>query len=258
MGYRTKTFSVLATIVLTLGIFAHAQTKGSAFDTVSIKAHKPGDGGSGIRLGPELFSWANTSMRPFIERVFGIKDFQLSGAPGWLDTDKWDIVARTDGPTTSEQKYEMAKALLAERFKFTSHWETRDLPIYALVASKGGPKFREPKDDEQSEFRLVGSSLVGHKWDVSTLADNLSGILNIPVVDKVGLKGKYDFELNWSPIDNRNFPPAANSITSPPAPDLSGPTIFSAIQEQLGLKLEGSKGPVKVLVIDSVQKPTEN
>jgi uncharacterized protein (TIGR03435 family) len=124
---------------------------------------------------------------------------------------------------------------------------------------RGGPKFNEPKADDPAGLQVAPGLLVAHKWDVSTFAKLLSVQLNTPVVDKVGLKGVYDFELKWSPVPNEGNPtPNANNTGVSSPADPSGPTIFTAIQEQLGLKLESAKGPVEVLVIDSVQRPTEN
>ena len=130
------------------------------------------------------------------------------------------------------------------------------MPVYGLIALKGGPKFQEPKaDDSPGSLRIANGLLIGHKMDVSQFAALLSGQLDILVVDDAGLKGIYDYKLEWSPVPNEgNFTPTANSDAVLP----SGPTIFTALQEQLGLKLESSKGPVEVLVIDSVSRPTEN
>jgi uncharacterized protein (TIGR03435 family) len=133
------------------------------------------------------------------------------------------------------------------------------MSVYSLVTLKDGPRFQEPKADEVGGLRVSSGLLIGHKWDMSTFANLLSSQLNLPIVDKVGLKGIYNFELKWSPAPNEgNFTPNANNGFVPSPADPSGPTIFTALQEQLGLKLESSKGPVEVLVIDSVQKPTEN
>jgi uncharacterized protein (TIGR03435 family) len=154
----------------------------------------------------------------------------------------------------------MAKTLLAERFQLMFHWETRVLPMYTLVAVKDGPKFKPPKEDDlPAGIRPGIGLLVAHKWDISSLPFWLSLQLNIPVVDEVGLKGIYDFELKWSPAPNEGNFTTRSDADDPVAPaDVLRPSIFTALQEQLGLKLESSKGPVEVLVIDSVSRPKEN
>jgi len=149
--------------------------------------------------------------------------------------------------------------LLAERFQLKFHWETRELPVYNLVALKGGPKFQQSKDDNVPAGLRVSTGLLnGHKWEVSSLANWLSAQLNMPVVDKAALKGIYDFTLKWSPVPNEGNFSTSNDAAPPPPPDQSGPTIFTALQEQLGLKLEKSKGRVQVLVVDFVARPSEN
>ena len=239
--------------------FAQSAKTAPQFETVSVKPNKSDDSGMMPRFGAELFSFTNVSLRNFVMNIYRLKDYQLVGTSGWMNNDKWDIVARTTDSTTMQEKYEMAKSVLAERFQLKFHWETRQLPIYLLVALKGGPKFNEPKPDEQEGLKISNGFLGGYKWDISTFAEILSGELNIPIVDKADLKGVRDFELKWSQLPNEaNFTPTANNRTVPSTVDSSGPTIFTALQEQLGLKLEPSKGPVQVMVIDSVAKPSEN
>jgi uncharacterized protein (TIGR03435 family) len=228
-----------------------------SFVAASIKQNTSDHNGIGNRFGPELFSWTNVPLRNLIEQTYGLKDYQVLGAANWVNTDKWDIVARTDGATTFQQKNEMAKTLLAERFQLRFHRETRELPVYSLIALKGGPRFQQPKDDGlPAGIRPARGLLVAHKWDVSSFPFWLSLQLNIPVIDNAGMKGIYDFELKWSPVPNEGDFSTTDGDT--PTIEQSGPTIFTAIQEQLGLKLEAAKGPVDVLVIDSVQRPTEN
>jgi uncharacterized protein (TIGR03435 family) len=257
---RVEKFMKPVVLVVVLAIAAMAASSQTpSFEAATIKPNRSDDKGIGNRFGPELFSYTNVTLRSFISNIYSLKDYELVGTPNWANTEKWDIVARTDGPADMRQKFEMAKTLLAERFQLKFHWETRELPTYTLIVLKGGPKFQQPKGDEPSGLRIADGLMVGHKEDISTFARLLSGHLNIPVVDRAGLSGVYDFELKWSPAPNEgNFTPNANGAGPPEIIDPAGPTIFTALQEQLGLKLESSKGPVQVLVVDSVQHPSEN
>ena len=258
MRYMNIAYTAFA-IALGISALAYAQSSPPRFEAATIKPNRSDGKGIGNRFGPELFSYTNVTLRSFISNIYNLKDYELLGTPNWANTEEWDIVARSDGPANMPQKFEMAKTLLAERFQLKFHRETRELPTYTLITLKNGPKFQQPKDDEPSGLRIADGLMVGHKYDISTFARLLSGHLNIPVLDKAGLSGVYDFELKWSPAPNEgNFVPNSNGVGPPEAIDLSGPTIFTALQEQLGLKLESARGPVEVLVIDSVQKPTEN
>jgi uncharacterized protein (TIGR03435 family) len=243
---------------ITIGYGQSTAASPIRFDSASIKRNTSISNGIGNRFGPELFSWTNVPLKAFIEQIYGLKDYQIIGAPDWADTEKWDIVARTDVATTMQQKNEMAKTLLAERFGLNSHMQTRELPVYRLTALKGGPEFQQPKDDDTPAGIRPGTGvLVAHKWDVSTLPFWLSLQLNTPVIDTVGLKGVFDFELKWAPVPNEGNFSTRNDTNTVPA-DPSGPTIFTAIQDQLNLKIESGKGPVQVLIIDSVTRPSEN
>jgi uncharacterized protein (TIGR03435 family) len=240
-------------------LFAQTKDPAARFEAATIKQNTSIDKGIGNRFGPELFSYTNVTLRSFIQNIYGLKDYEVVGTPNWANTEKWDIVARTDGPTDFRQKFEMAKTLLAERFQLKFHRETRELPTYTLIVLRDGPKFQQPKGDEPSGIRIGSGLLSAHKYDMSVFAKLLSGQLNTPVVDKAGLSGVYDFELKWSPAPNEgNFVPNSNGVGPPEAIDPSGPTIFTALQEQLGLKFESTKGSVEVLVVDSVSKPSEN
>jgi uncharacterized protein (TIGR03435 family) len=251
--------------VLTLSVAASLFGQGPSrpapprFEAASIKQNNSDRNGIGNKYGPETFSWTNVPLRAFIQNVYGVKDYQVIGAPNWVNSDKWDITARTDGATTFPQKSEMAKTLMAERFQLKFHWETREMPVYSLVPLRDGPRFQPAKDDDVPGGIRVGTgALIAHKFDVSGLPFWLSAQLNLPVVDKAGLKGLYDFRLEWTPLPNEGNFATSNDTGAPPRTEPSGASIFTALQEQLGLKLEAAKGPVQVFVIDSVARPAEN
>jgi uncharacterized protein (TIGR03435 family) len=187
--------------------------------------------------------------------------WKLSGGPGWLDTDTWDIAATlppnmpADRQELMRQAYLMLQALLADRFKLAVHRETRDQPVYELVVAKGGPKLKpsgaEKSSDDKPNARNGKGHLEFHRLPVSALLNYFyfqpgSGMVDRPVIDKTGLDGLYDFTLDWTPDD------------APPDPAAPAPSIFTALEEQIGLKLEPRKAPFEIIVIDHAEKPAEN
>jgi uncharacterized protein (TIGR03435 family) len=176
---------------------------------------------------------------------FSASNACLQMLPDWLKSDdaRYDISAKAPAGASSRQMPEMLKALLAERFKVALHRETRTLPIYALVTAKGGPKLHEAPADGHSSTNSRGGHITAQHVSMVDLGDSLSRQLGRAVIDQTGLKGAFDFTLEYAADDA----------------DTSRPSIFTALQEQLGLRLEATKGPVEVLVIDRAERvPTEN
>jgi uncharacterized protein (TIGR03435 family) len=196
--------------------------------------------------------FTNVPLRRLIERAYGVKPFQLTG-PDWIDNVRFDITAKYPGDTTNEQRALMLRTLLAERFHLAVHRESKDMPAYALVVAKSGPKLEDAKQSGDStstgrgRFEDKAVSMAG-------LADQLARQLEHPVVDKTGLTGIYNLKLEWTPDDQ----PAGKGDGASGEPAL-GPSIFGALQEQLGLKLQTQKLPVEVIVVDHVDRtPVEN
>jgi uncharacterized protein (TIGR03435 family) len=228
------------------------------------------------------FRASNIVLKALIAQAYGIEDHQILGAPSWVGSARFDIEAKVSSSDTDalhdlspDQRRVMLQPLLAERFQLKVHKEVRSLPLLALVVAKGGPKLQEAKPGDTYQDGIKGfdgqaggaglmhmgpGRLTGQGLPISSLARILSQQLGNTVEDKTGLTGKYDFNLQWTP--ERNASPmspeqgqqGAGAATSTD----SGPSIFTAIQEQLGLKLESQKGPVEVLVIDHVETPSEN
>jgi uncharacterized protein (TIGR03435 family) len=207
------------------------------------------------------FRTVNLPLRDLIQFAYGLPDSQILGGPAWIGSIMYDIDAKSDSSIDAQlhalpneearrQKQLMVQALLADRFQLKAHQETRQLPVYALVITKDGPKFKPSKingttvDSGRAHLHVAGSDDT-----ISILARELARVLGRVVLNQTGLNGRYDLSLRWTPDD------AATS--APSAPDVP-PGIFTAIREQLGLKLESTKGPVPVLVIDSVEKPSPN
>jgi bla regulator protein blaR1 len=174
-----------------------------------------------------------------------------------------DLTKMTDEQrkTMAEQAKDRLKNLLAERFQLAIHRETKEQQVYALVVAKGGPKLQESKDG-QGRMRMGRALLSGQGVELGMLTFTLSDQLGRLVIDKTSLSGKDDFELNWTPDPGQPaaspLVPAPPGVELPPPPDPNGPSIFTAVEEQLGLHLESQKAPVETLVIDRVEKPSEN
>jgi uncharacterized protein (TIGR03435 family) len=228
-----------------------AQTP-QAFDVASVKRLPPPVGGvrSSMNLSPGRLTCSNVNLRKLIVQAYGLKDFQLSG-PEWLNSEIYDIAATMPPSTSTDQVLLMLQSLLAERFQLKLHRETKEVPMYALVVGKTGLKIKEGEFGHSSTSAVPGR-VTAQKIPMAKLADFLSGQLGSPVTDMTGMKGFFDFTLEWTP-EARPDELAATSDNSP------GASIFTAIQEQLGLKLEARKGPLEMLVIDHVEKvPTGN
>jgi uncharacterized protein (TIGR03435 family) len=188
-----------------------------------------------------------------IRQVYGVAPYQISSGPGWLDDDRYDIDAKAQGDPSREQMMATLQTLLADRFKLEVHRETREGPVFALTVAKNGAKLKQPKDGEESFIRngrtgpldkdAATSILYGQKASMPAFIEQLSRQLGRPVLDRTGITSDFDFRLEFAAGD---------------APTDAGPSIFAAIQEQLGLKLEAAKGPVEILVVDHAEKPSEN
>ena len=247
---------------------ADTNVKLPEFDVVSVRENK-----SNIRMMQWMYTadglnMINLSIKNLIASAYDIKQYLISGGPSWVDSTGFDIqakVAPEDVPAlkklTAAQRGLMLRKILAERFHLAVHIETKTLPVYDLVLAAGGPKFKpsapdpapspdaDPSDKPKPRGWIsMGDGMVKlQDMPLSGLANQLGYSLERIVIDKTGLTGKYDLSLKWTPV---NEPPS----TDPDPP----PDIFTAVQEQLGLKLEPTKGPVQTLVIDHVEMPTEN
>jgi uncharacterized protein (TIGR03435 family) len=312
-----------AGLVVFTSCAAWAQTaeNSPAFEVASVKPAAPITGNM-IRVmmrggpgsnDPGQITYTNVTLKNVLMNAYGVKGFQVSG-PSWLDSERYDIVAKVPRGATKEQFIVMLQNLLAERFKLTLHREKKDLPMYALVVGKNGPKLKESVDEaapkgggpadgpaavmgkpamDRDGFPVLPPAAAGRtavslalmngnvrmtasKQPMSGLAEDLSRQLDLPVVDMTGLTGKYDYTLSYAPEGGIGFRPPPGIGPPPPAvpppgeggpgmpmagaPDGgSSPNLFTALQEQLGLKLEQRKGPVDLLVIDHLEKvPIEN
>jgi uncharacterized protein (TIGR03435 family) len=197
---------------------------------------------------------AASPLRRIIAQAYDVQTVRVLGGPGWLDTDLYDIVAKTDKADASKDEVQaMMQALLADRFKLALHRETKELPVYEVAVAKNGPKLPVASDEEKQFFESGRGRVILQKFSMTGFVNFLANSLGSPVLNKTGLTGIYDFKLEWTdPRFQR-----AGGVGAPQMMD-SGLSLFGAMQEQLGLKMEVKKGPVAVLVVDHVEKPSEN
>jgi uncharacterized protein (TIGR03435 family) len=233
------------------------------FEVASIKpsnASGPMSRGVRVQMAPGgRLNESNITVKFLIQQAYNVKDFQISGGPAWINSERYDLVAKADGDVgRMDQIRPLIQKLLADRFQLTIHRDTKELPIYALVVGKNGPKLKESAANNPGPQIRVNRGLIdGQGMGMDMLANQLSVPLGRTVLDKTGLKGQYDIKLEFTPEDGPGHGPGDGPEAAPP-PDTAGPSIFTALQEQLGLKLETSKGPVQIIIIDRVEKPTEN
>lgn len=256
------------------------------YEVTSIKANKSGEGITKFFYSPDGLDATNVSLRMLIQHAYGIEEQQLAGAPSWLDSERYDVNAKMD-PSVADQlrkldpeegrtaRQKMLQSLLADRLKLVIHRDSKELPIYALAVAKNGPKLQEAKPGDTYPNGIKGPNGVGAAGmmrmgygeltaqgvPIISMVRSLTMQLHRTVIDQTGLTGKYDFSLHWTPDDGAlSVKDGAGSLPagSSAASDSSGPSIFTAIQEQLGLKLESKKGPVEIVVIDHVERPSPN
>jgi uncharacterized protein (TIGR03435 family) len=246
--------------VLVAFFMVSAQTppRATRFEIASIKRSKPGSDDSSDRWTQGRFTAINESLRKYIALAYNLKPDRVIGGPKWVDSDRYDIAAKLEGGDGSavqgrnEIDAELRaalQALLEERFQLAIHTETKMVPGHLLLVGKNGSKLKETETAGRGS-RVDGSRgrLEAKRVSVERLASVLSRQLGEPVTDQTGLKNLYDFTLEWTPDDQSAAVP-----TNP-----VGPSIFTALAEQLGLRLEAHKTAVEVIIIDHAERPAEN
>ena len=240
------------------------------FEVATIKPSTPGQPGKSFTVRGREFLTMNTSLSDMVTFAYGIHAKQFINGPAWVETDKFDITAKPegDGQPNQDQYKVMFQKLLADRFKLTFHRDKKELSVYAIVVGKNGPKLTKSEGNPNAPpslfFRGLGL-LPARNASMAEFADVMqSAVLDKPVLDQTGLKGKFDFTLTWLPdefqfagLGVRVPPPGDARVTIGPG-GTSSPDLFTAFQEQLGLKLESTKAPAEVFVVDRVEKPSEN
>ena len=249
----------------------------SSFEVASIKPSASTDPRALVQAVPGRLLMQGFPLRTLIVFAYGVGNYQVTGGSSWVGSDRYDIQAKAEGnATVREMEGPMLQSLLADRFKLSFHRETQQLPVYELTRAGGNTKLQQTKEGSCTVYDLdapartpadpgqsanlpfcglrnsqsgINRALDGKGVSIATLATNIARSVRRSVIDKTGLTGTYDFHLEWeeAPLDD-----AAN-------PDISDrPSIFTAVTEQLGLKLESAKGPVEVIVIDRMERPSQN
>lgn len=234
-----------------------------AFEVVTVKPSVPGRPGKAFQSTRTEVRSVNTSVADLMVFAYGVHPRQISGGPGWVESDKYDLEGKPEGGVPNNKQFRvMLQKLLADRFQLKFHHDKKELTVYALTVGKNGPKLTKNDSGGASPalfFRGLGN-LPARNATMEEFAGAMqSAVLDRPVVDHTGLEGRFDFQLQWTPDETQFLdlrPPGA-----PPAPPPGTevfPDLFSAIQQQLGLKLESAKAQIDVLVIDKIERPSEN
>ncbi len=239
------------------------------FEVASVKPTGAASKGTSIWTNETGFRTENTTLQSLIQFAYNAQSYQILGAPNWVKDDGWDInakneVAEVDKIPLQDRKSQEARTermrsrvrhMLEERFQLKVREEEKQLPVYALQIEKTGTKLvpvKEPKGNMRSNRSNAAGSLKGEGIDIDFFCTTLGDILERPVINETGLEGFYDIEIKYS-LDT-----SAPGKESAPADDITGPSIFTAIREQLGLKLTGKKGPIATWVVEKVEKPSDN
>ena len=229
---------------------AVAQTTPPAFEVASIKPSNavPGDSSWHSRTGYLVLR--NQTLNDCIRIAYQLKADSVTGGPKWINSEHFDIEARAAGPAKDSELLAMLQTLLAERFQLKLQRSTRLVPGYALVVAKGGLKVG-PVEAGGSRTNTGRGQMVAERTPMAKLAEMLARTLGAPVVDMTGTPGVFSYRLEWSPE-------STNLTARPEAADPGGPSLFTVLQQQLGLKLEPRKEPIQILVVEKAEKPAAN
>ena len=259
MNFVSPTMGRSAIFALAGAAFVWAQAP-KEFEVASIKVHKDGDGRVDIHMSPGgMFRATNIPLGELIQMAYDLRPGMMVGAPKWIDSEHYDIEAKMAEPPPpgagADPMRPYIQSLIEKRFQMKSHREMREMQSYALVQAKGGPKLKESAPEARGPMIQMGhDQITMTKAGMTHLVRQLSRVVGAPVSDQTGLTGQYDMELKFTP----EMPAGPAPEGRAGSPGGEAPSIFTALQEQLGLKLEAKKAPANMLVIDKIEKPEEN
>jgi uncharacterized protein (TIGR03435 family) len=263
-------------------LYGQAPEKTPAFEVASIRENVSISDGASVRAQPGgRVSVTNNTLRNIIRNAYNVQNYQIMGGPEWVNTVRWNITAKAADDAPPQQLILMLRTLLANRFKLVVRSETREMPIYSLILARAdgrlGPQLRASSVNCAAIFaaakakgeapppttngrptcgtRITRGNMMTTGVTIADVARNLGPFTGRPVVDKTELAGAYDVDLIWTPEQG---PPGPDGTAPSAQPSSDGESLFTAVQEQLGLKLDAQRGPVDVLVIDSAQRPIED
>jgi uncharacterized protein (TIGR03435 family) len=268
---------LVVVLAATLGLVQSQNvTPRSEFEVATIKLTANHDGRSYVQVLPGGgLRVSGATLKGLLASAYQVRSFQISSGPGWIDSEHFDVIGKADRSagsedqpgdlrqvserqyqTRQEQMRPKLQALLADRFQLRLHREMREQPVYVLVVSKSGTRLRQSA--EFRGLRVGGGQLIGNGATLEMLTTALAGQLGgRSVLDRTELKGAFEFKLEWTP-DRGDSGPPSQGVEVPLAAPPTGPSLFTALEEQLGLRLESAKGPVEFLVIDHVERPSGN
>jgi uncharacterized protein (TIGR03435 family) len=229
-------------IALAFGLCAFAQPR---FEVASIKPSTAEPGSDGMHTGNGRLTADNVTLKRCITGAYSISPILIFGGPDWLDKDRFQIECKAAERLGDHDLMQALQGLLAERFHLVIHRETRTVSAYVLELAKGGPKLEKVPDDAPGRTSAQRNRIDAQATTMDHLAEVLSRHLDYPIVNRTGLEGRFNLKLEWTPESAK---PEANS----------GPSLFTAVQEQLGLRIRAQKAPFDVIVIDRAEHPTEN
>jgi uncharacterized protein (TIGR03435 family) len=224
------------------------------FEVVSIKPTPDPPLRTGMFPTSGTLNIGNYTLKRLILETHRVKSYQLHGGPAWMDTEHYDIVAKAPGKAGIAEMMKMLIPMMADRFQLKVHRETKDIQVYALLVGKGGVKMQLAEPETKLCCSIQSNEIISHKMSMRHFADVLAGNLDRLVVDETGLTGEYRFQLKYAP----EATPRRDADQETPASDLTSGSIFAAVQEQLGLKLESRKRPVEMIFVDHAEHPAAN
>ncbi len=253
MGVKPAIMLLIATLV----ICGQPGAEPPRYEVASIKPTTSDDLRFLFRIEPDgTLAATGITLKRLMMTAYNAQGFRIVGGPGWVASRRWDVEAKHDGAASIDQIRQMLRTLLQERFQLRSHPDTRTMPVYELVVDRKGSKLPRAKDSAtKPTVQVTAGSIHFTNATSATFASQLSYALARPVIDKTSLAGQFDFALDWTPGPGEDGGPAAREQ---PASTPDGPSIFTALREQLGLRLKSGSGPVEVVVIDDVKMPTAN
>jgi uncharacterized protein (TIGR03435 family) len=261
--------TLLLSLALAVGAFGQDPTR-LVFDVATIKPHIPRTDRQFATFNNGVLSGTNVSLRQLLAAVYRVEEFQILGGPAWVADDGWDFQAKTLNDTSENDQAlpeqerlalnarlgKRTENLLADRFKLVFHKETRQDTIYELHLEKGGHKLEPATEGVTGRINRRNGprgSITATALPLTSIVLAISRAIGRPVIDKTGLAGRFNFKLDWvAQIGEPGF------VANPGAPEPVGPSIFTAVKEQLGLRLEATKGPMEVMVVEKVERPSEN
>ena len=241
----------LVVLALTLAV-AGVSSQSPAFEVASIKPNASGSlNANAARVAGDRYRAENVSLISLLRVAYAVQEFQIAGHPAWANVDRFDIDAKMEAGANSRDWPLMLQRLLADRFKLVVHRESREGPIYTLVVASNGPRLTAAEPSTRTspggDFSASPTQIIGNGVSMAEFAARLSRSIGVTVVDGTGLAGAFDVKLTW-PMDDQFVGRGASA----------SPTIFTALQEQLGLRLQSGRGPVEMLVVDRAEKPVSD